>query len=314
MSDDLNTNPDDVALVETTEPVADAAPVTEGKPDATPTDKPDTTTDTKAEPVPDWPADWREKASGGDAKILSRLSRYASPKAIADALIAAQNRISQGDLKPSLKKDATPEQIAAYRKEIGIPESADKYDVKEFVVEDGDQELLADYLTKSHANNLTNDQVKMGIEAFKDITTKVNDTRQEQDTQFQTETEDTLRGEWGNDYRRNILLVNSLLDGAPSGLKDRILTGRLSDGKPIGSDPDALRWLLGLELERNPVGVIVPSSGANMAKTVDDEIKTIETMMRENRKSYDRDEKTQARYRDLLQYRINEAEKGKKAA
>lgn len=109
-------------------------------------------------------------------------------------------------------------------------------------------------------------------------------------------------------------LVNSFLDNAPNGLKDKILTGRLSDGTPIGSDPDTLRWLLQLELERNPTGVVVPSSGAGIKQGVDDEIKTIEESMRKDRKAYDRDEKTQKRYRDLLEYRLNAEEKSRKAA
>lgn len=309
----LDTNPDDTALTD----APNDAPVDKGevkaeaevKTDATPEAKPDTKADTKAETAPDWPEDWREKAAGGDAKVLARLSRFASPKAVADALIAAQNRISQGDLKPVLKKDATPEQLADYRKELGIPETPDKYDISAYKLEGDDAKMIEGYLAKAHATNQTPEQVKAGIDAYMEINTQINESRQNQDVQIQTATEDVLRGEWGNDYRRNITLVNSLLDGAPDGLKDRILTGRLSDGTPIGSDPDALRWLLGLELERNPVGVIAPSGGGNMAKTVDDEIKTIETMMRENRKAYDRDEKTQARYRDLLQYRLNEQKK-----
>ena len=71
---------------------------------------PDKAAEVKVEPTA-WGEDWRDKVAKGDAKKLSRLGRYASPEAVVDALIAAQNRISSGDLKPTLKKDATPEQI-----------------------------------------------------------------------------------------------------------------------------------------------------------------------------------------------------------
>ena len=51
---------------------------------------------------------------------------------------------------------------------------------------------------------------------------------------------------------------------------------------------------------QNPAGVVVPGSHADPSKGVDDEISTIEKTMRTNRSEYNRDEKMQARYRELL--------------
>ena len=289
-----------------------AEPKTEAKPEAKAEVKAEAKTKTEVDP--DWPADWREKAAGGDAKVLSRLSRYASPKAIADALIAAQNRISQGDLKPILKKDATPDQIKEYRESLGIPETPDKYDLTEFKIQDKDNPLIKEYLQRAHATNQTPEQVKAGVESYFEIAQKVAETRANNDALQQRETEDVLRGEWGDEFRRNITLVKSFLDNAPEGFKERFLTGRMSDGKQIGSDPEALRWLLQLELERNPQGVITPGAGANLAQSVNDEIKQIEKVMQTDRKAYNKDEVLQERYRKLLEYRIQNEQKSKKAA
>jgi len=323
----LDVSPDETSLVEVDNGVNErAAPdTTKAEPDTKVETKvevksdvkPDTKAEVKADLKPDaksadWPEDWREKASGGDAKVLGRLARYASPKALADALLAAQNKLAS--TRPVLGKDATAEQIKEYRDALGIPETADKYDISGFKIGEADKDLIAGYLEKAHATNQTPEQVNAGIEAYMEINGKLAEARHTKDATFQREAEDALRGEWGQDYRRNITLVNAFLDSAPEGLKSKILSGRLSDGTPIGSDPDALRWLLQLELDRNPVGVVAPGAGANMAQTVDDEIKKIETTMRENRKAYDKDEKLQQRYRDLLTYRIEQSEKGKKAA
>lgn len=316
----LDTNPDDAPIVDN----ADPAPVDPAPADPKPADPAPAATDPKpvdpkpADPKPDvagdWPADWREKAAGGDAKVMARLNRYASPKALAEALIAAQNRISQGDLKPILKKDATDEQIKEYREAHGIPESADKYDLTGFKVSDEDKPMIEAYLAKAHATNQTPEQVKAGIEAYFEIGNKITEQRHAQDAELFKTAEDTLRSEWGTDFRRNMGLINALLDGAPAGVKEQVLKGRLADGTPVGSHPDTLRWLLQLELERNPVGVVVPGAGANMKQSVDDEIKKIENFMASNRKAYNADEKMQQRYRDLLEYRIQQEEKGKKAA
>ena len=66
-----------------------------------------------------WPQDWRDQLAGGDEKLVKRAQRYASPRDVWNALVAAQNRISSGELKSVLPKDAKPEEIAAWRTEQG---------------------------------------------------------------------------------------------------------------------------------------------------------------------------------------------------
>jgi len=85
-------------------------------------------------------------------------------------------------------------------------------------------------------------------------------------------------------------------------MRDKLLRGRLADGTPIGSSPEVLRFLVGLAREKNPAGVVVPS-GVATAQSVSDEIQKIEKVMRDDRAAYNRDEKMQARYRQLLEWR-----------
>ena len=247
-----------------------------------------------------WPPDWRKTVSKDDAKVLARLERYASPEAAMQALIAAQNRIAAGELKPVLGKNATPEQIAEYRAALGIPDAPDKYDLGKDAPKVA-PEMLSVVLKHAHEANQTPDQVKATLRAWTELQTRVMENRAEADIDAQTKGEDVLRAEWGPEFRRNINLVHGLLDGATTpGLKDALLGGRLADGTPIGSSPEALKLLVGLALIQNPAGVVVPGSEANPLKGVDDEIAKIEKTMRENRPAYNRDEAMQARYRELL--------------
>jgi hypothetical protein len=329
---DLDTNPDDVALVgdgdgdkggapdtTTTQP-ADAGDKAQKAGDAGKESKPDaksaraTTvldakTDTK---VADWPEDWREKVAGGDAKVASRLSRYASPKALADALINAQNKLAS--TRPVLGKNATEDEIKEYREALGIPESPEKYDLSAYKIEGNDKALIEGYLAKAHATHQTPEQVKAGIDAYFEIAGKIDQERIANDAQKIKDTEDELHAEWGREFRSNIERVNAFLDSAPEGLKERFFKGRLADGIPIGSDPATLRWLLSLELERNPTGVVVPGGGGDKQQTVDDELKAIDDFRRSNSKAYFKDEKMQARERTLLDYKNKQNEKGKRAA
>lgn len=235
-----------------------------------------------------WPADWRETVSKGDAKILQRVSRYASPQAAMDALIAAQNRISAGELKPVLGKNASAAEVAEWRKEHGIPDTPDKYDLgKDVKIEGMDPKLLGEVFKAAHESNQTPEQVKATMKAWSQISNAVTEQRTEKDIEVQKASEDALRAEWGGEFRRNINLIHGMLDGSASPeLKTKLLGGRLADGTPIGSSPEALKFLVGLALIQNPTGIVVPGSEGNQAKGIDDRIAAIESMMRTDRKAY----------------------------
>ena len=74
---------------------------------------------------------------------------------------------------------------------------------------------------------------------------------------------------------------------------------RMADGSIIGNDPDMVRFLVALALDKNPVASVV-EDGDQTGKSVDTEIASIEKRMREDRSAYFKDEKTQARYRELI--------------
>lgn len=259
--------------------------------------------------VADWPADWREKASGGDSKKMQRLSRFTSPQALADAFIATQNKLSE--TRPLLPKDAKPEELAAYRQALGVPEAPDKYDLSGIEIDAAEKASIDKFLATAHGVHMTPDQVRASIDAYTKISEDARNDRLAQDSTAKEKAEDELRAEWGNEFRTNINLITNFLDAAPQGLRDKLLHGRLSDGTPIGSSPEALRFLASLALKENPSGVVVPS-GVATESAVEDEITKIEKTMRMNRAEYNRDEKMQARYRELLVWR--EGQKARRAA
>lgn len=266
-----------------------------------------TVTDDKGEPAKatpsDWPDDWRAKFAGGDEQKAARLQRYTSPQAIADALIAAQNKLRSGEVKPVLGKDAKPEEIAAFREAHGIPETPDKYDIRDLDIAAEEKPLVEKFLTSAHGVHMTPEQVKTSLAAYSEIAEAARNERAAKDQEAKNAAEDALRAEWGQEYRVNLNLITNMLDAASEGLRDKLLRGRLADGTPIGSSPEALRFLAGLAREKNPAGVVVPS-GVVTAQSVDDEIQKIEKTMRENRTAYNRDEALQARYRQLIEWRL----------
>jgi len=250
-----------------------------------------------------WPNDWRQQIAGADEKIQKRLERYASVKDVAQALIAAQDKIASGQLKTALPKDATPEQLKAWRAENGIPEEPSKYELKlknGLVIGEEDKPIIDGFLAAAHAKNINSEQASAAVEWYYDEMERQAEARQVADQKATEEAADVLRKEWGGDYRANFNSVHALLDLAPAGFKDLFMTGRLADGTPIGSSVAGMQWLASLARQLNPVGSLVPGvTGTNQASAIDDEIKSIETLMRTNRAEYNKDTAKQARLRDL---------------
>ena len=247
-----------------------------------------------------WPENWRETVSKDDAKVLGRLQRYASPEAALQALIAAQNRIAAGELKPALGKNATPEEVQEWRTAHGIPESPDKYDLKGIDLEGTDKTAIDAFLKAAHGANQTPEQVKATLGAWNAIKQEAMTARHEADKAAETAAQDTLRAEWGNEFRRNMNLVHGLLDGSGSQeLKAKFLGGRLADGTPIGSSPDALKMLVGLALIQNPTGVVVPGGDAARDQNLREELDKLQKVP-----AAKKSEAQSQRQRDLIELAV----------
>lgn len=255
-----------------------------------------------------WPEQWRETYAKGDKTKLEVLSRYTTPESAFDAILATRQKMSTGELKvvTPFPEKGTPEEQTQWRKDNGLPEAPEKYDLKfedGLVVGEDDRPIIDDFLKAAHAAHMKPAEVKAAVHWYYDNLEKQTKAQEEADLTVKQENDDKLRSEWGNDYRANINLITGLLDMAPAGLKDRLLGGRLADGTPIGSDLETLKYLAGLARQINPVTALVPGAGAGAVTTVETEIATIEKRMREDRKGYNKDEAMQARYRQLLDAR-----------
>lgn len=226
--------------------------------------------------------------SGDDAKILERMSRYASPAEVTKALISAQTKISSGELLPVLGKDAKPEEVTAFRKAHGIPETHDKYDLgPDIKIAENEAPLMNEFLKAAHASNQTPEQAKAMIKTWRGIEQQALEYRADADKKAQETSEEALRAEWGGEYKRNLTIIHNMLDGVGSQeLKDKILKGRLSDGTPVGSSPEALKFFAAIALIQNPTSTVVPGFEANPLGGIESRIEAIEKLMKTDRKAY----------------------------
>ncbi|QKJ88020.1 hypothetical protein PMPD1_3087 [Paramixta manurensis] len=250
-----------------------------------------------------FPDNWRDEFAGDDAKYRKQLERYASPAALAKAYRELQSKVSSGELKNNKLPDKpTDEELSTWRKENGVPEKADDYinDLPSGVVlGEDDKPRVKSFLDAMHAENAPKGLVQKAIEWNQKQIEEDAQQRYEANANLREQTEESLRAEWGGEYKRNINLVNGLIATLPDEARDAFANATTADGTAIFNNPDVVRWMVDMARKVNPVGTVVP--GATNISAVDTEIESIEKVMRENRSAYNKDTKMQERYLQLLE-------------
>lgn len=259
-----------------------------------------------------FPADWRERmATGADGKVdkskMNLLSRYNTPADYANAHYELRQKLHQAELKLPLGKDATPEQVAEWRKENNIPEKPDGYldGLPEgLVFGEDDKAVLDPFLQDMHAQNVPPAAVQRALAAYHESQAKQVEMVQARDAQIAEQTQDALREEWGTDYRANIQAINGFIESQfPQDIQKALHNARLGDddGTPLLHHPDVLRVFASLGRVLNPQSTLTHGKGVDSLDTINDEIKGLEKRM--GSKDWYRDDKAQARYQELVRIR-----------
>lgn len=256
-----------------------------------------------------WGDDWRQKIAKDDAKLLKQLERFTSPEAFAQSWAEKQRLIDSGQVKKALGADATPEQIAQYRKDNGIPETAEGYFEKlpdGLVIGEADKPLFDSFAKGLHDLNVDPKVAQYAVKWYSDLQREAEANIAEGDRAHKTEVEDALRAEWGADYRANVNVMQAVLKSAPAGVAEMLQSARGADGRAVLNDPNVLRWLANVGRELNPVATLMPGAGTNAGNSIAEEIGNIEKLMANPSSEYWKgptSERMQSRYRELIDAR-----------
>lgn len=263
-----------------------------------------------------WPDDWRDQIAGGDAKLGGLLKRYSDPGAVAKALGALRTRLDSGEFKKGLPADANEAEIAEYRKDNGIPDKAEGYELPKGVeVTDLDQPIIDAYRADALKNNLTPAEVQRNIAFFYKAREDMAAQTFEADRQKQEEGRDALTAAWGPEFRSNINGMKSFIEAQTSPeFYAQLMAGRLGNGNIIGNDAGALQFFVSLMKEVNPTATLIPSGDAS-SKGLADRIGELEAMQRDpnKRKEYYGDEKYSKELLKLYEQRDKVAARNKAA-
>lgn len=301
---------------------ANPAPASDPKGKANPA-KPETAlSDPGDKPVAapaDWPQDWRDKMAGDDEKLRKRMDRFKSPKDILDFALNAEKKISSGKIKSDFPADGSDEEKAAWRKDNGIPETPDAYDLTlddGLVIGDQDKPIVDAVVAGMHEKNASPEQVKVALSTYYKMREEQTAMRAAEDEKEKTTTRDELRDELGEDFRPRVMSAFGLIEMAPEDVREQIMAARLPNGGLLGNNAGVLKWLMQLAEEVNPGATIVPGSSGGAIASIETEIAQIEKLQGDKNSEYWKGagaEKMQERYRELLTAREKINKKAGKA-
>jgi hypothetical protein len=252
--------------------------------------------------------DWREVVAGGNPQLLEHLKRFKHPADVGKAYIEAQRLIRQGQHKQGTPPEgATPEQLAAWRKEAGVPDAPEKYTPQlppGLVLGTADKPVVDHFAKFAHAENWSEGQFNKVLGWYYQTQDALNMQRQDRDANQHIKAQAELRQAWGQDFTRNQNAMINFRDAhMPQDLQVRVFGGRTADGVMLGNDPQFIHWMASLAMEVNPQYSVVPAGSSDAGRSVNDEIAQIQQMISNNDPLYWKDEKKQARFRDLLEAR-----------
>lgn len=255
----------------------------------------DTTADT---------VDWRSRMAGDDPDLLKFLGRHGNEAAALKEFRDLHGKMRSGKLLKPLGDDPSEAEVKAYREAMGVPESPQGYLEKlsgGLVVGDDDKPIVEKFLAAMHEKNAPAAVTDAALQTYYKIVEEQDAAISQNVAEAKTACEETLRQEYGADYRRNINAAEAHLGTLPADVQSAINEGFNGKGIPLKSDPALMQWLVAQALDANPLATVVPGAGTNQASAVADEIKAIEERMRTDRPGYNKDKAMQARYLQLLE-------------
>lgn len=262
-----------------------------------------------AAPQPSW-QDRIVTAAGGDKSHYKALEPYADESAWVRAQFALRQKMASGEYKAApqpFPEKGTDEDKANWRKEHGVPDKPELYveklaAPKGFVPGENDKPGLDRLAKYAIEKNWSQERYNDAIAAYWNEVENVTNARDEADGQYHKQAEDALRADWGQDYRRNVNAVHNLINGAPQGVRERMMGGRTADGRLIGDDPHILKWLADLSMQANPHASILPPGGT--IEGLSSRKAEIDKLISDRRSDYYRGpnaDKLQAEYRQILE-------------
>jgi hypothetical protein len=185
--------------------------------------------------------DWRASLEEDMAK---RAQKFASPADLAKSYFELESRLGKSVVLPG--KNASEEEIAAFRKRLGVPDSADGYTLplpEEVVSDEGAMARLNAFREKMHKAGATPASVQAAYETYQEMVSAASEERTAAMEAAREKAEADLRKEWrGQEFDRNVSYAQRALqsfDGDKT-FQSWVESAEV-DGIKVGNHPQFLK-------------------------------------------------------------------------
>lgn len=156
-----------------------------------------------------------------DEGIKGVLDKYQSPDDFAKGMAGLSKKVGEKGL--TLPGDeATPEERGEFFNKLGRPETADAYSWEPGEGFEVDADVYASRTETLHEAGLSDGQHKVVMDLYKEEIGRMNESFQETQAKIATESEASLKDDWGEDYDGNIKAAREVAEkyGIIDSLKD----------------------------------------------------------------------------------------------
>jgi hypothetical protein len=153
--------------------------------------------------------DWNSHLPEDFGDFRNKLGRYRNPVELAKALHSANRELGKKGIQP-LTPQSTPEEIAAYRKAMDVPDKPEDYLVDKPTLPNDipfDDGIAMQYMQVAHRHNISKAAMKELLEVNAKQAEIQVQVGQQRNTEIRDEGRTQLRQLWGRDYDRRMALA-----------------------------------------------------------------------------------------------------------
>jgi len=197
--------------------------------------------------------DWRAMLAGEDTKALEAISRYKSPADLTKAFLEQRAALSKRVEPVRLTADSTPEQIAEYRKAVGVPDVAADAKPESFLeaykvaapagyeMTDGEKALLGTVAQRLHGKHMPPEAVQAALGEYFEVQQAQQQQVVQATLERRKEWQDGIRDEIGSrEYEARQKAAKTWLEQEFNGKEDdlrSLLGAQLPGGGMLGDHP-----------------------------------------------------------------------------
>lgn len=233
--------------------------------------------------------DWREQIKDDDAKKFAESSTDVTH--LVKRALDMRTKLSNAIVRPG--KNASPEEVSAYRKALGIPEKHEEYEFPEVPADKLTPEVKearAAWSKRFHDLQIPKEVAKNLLQMVGEDSAKHLEDQVKADKAYADKSEAALRSEWkGDEFDKNKNMADRAFKELASraGLPVDALTKlETKDGRFLMDRPELVKLfaVVGREMAEGTMG---PTLTESEAETIDGQIKDIRTKQAEAQASGD---------------------------